>query len=63
MNSLGLRVSVTVAAGVGWLVFIVLFLAFFAGNFDFWQKLALFISSGAVALGIVAIVWIRWALK
>jgi hypothetical protein len=41
----------------------VLYLAFFAGGFDFWQKLAIFIASGAIALGIIAIVWIRWALK
>jgi hypothetical protein len=63
MESLGLRISATVAAIVGWLAFIVLYLAFFAGTFDFWQKLAIFIASGAIALGIIAIFWIRWAIK
>jgi hypothetical protein len=63
MDSLGLRISATVAAIVGWLAFIVLYLAFFVGNFDFWQKLAVFIASGAIILGIIAIVWIKWALK
>jgi hypothetical protein len=63
MESLGLRISATVAAIVGWLAFIVLYLAFFASSFDFWQKLAIFIASGAIVLGIIAIVWIRWALK
>ena len=63
MHSLGLRISTTVAAIVGWLAFIVLYLAFFAGSFDFWQKLAVFIASGAIVLGIIAIVWIRWTLK
>jgi len=63
MDSLGLRISATVVAIVGWLAFIVLYLAFFVGNFDFWQKLAVFIASGAIILGIIAIVWIRWALK
>ena len=63
MDSLGLRISATVVAIVGWLAFIVLYLAFFVGNFDFWQKLAVFIASGAIILGIIAIVWVRWALK
>jgi hypothetical protein len=63
MNSLGFRISATVASIVGWLAFIVLYLAFFVGSFDFWQKLAVFIASGAIVLGIIAIVWIRWALK
>ena len=58
-----MRISATVVAIVGWLAFIVLYLAFFVGNFDFWQKLAVFIASGAIILGIIAIVWIKWALK
>jgi hypothetical protein len=35
----------------------------FVGSFDLWQKLAVFIASGAIVLGIKAIIWIRWALK
>lgn len=35
MDSLGLRISATVVAGVSWLVFVVLYLAFFANSFDF----------------------------
>jgi len=63
MDSLSLRISATVAATVGWLAFIVLYLAFLVENFDLWQKLAVFIASGAIVLGIIAIVWIRWTLK
>ncbi len=63
MNSLGSRVAGTVMVGVCWLAFILLFLAFFAGNFDFWQNLAIFIVSVIVAAGIVAVMWIRWVLK
>lgn len=43
MNSLGSRVAGTVIAGICWLVLIMLFLAFYAGNFDFWQNIAIFI--------------------
>jgi len=53
----------TVAVLFGWLAFIVLYLAFFGGSFDFWQKLAIFIASGAIVIAAVAVIWIRWALK
>lgn len=56
------RVIGTVVALFGWLAFIVLYLAFFASNFDFWQKIAIFIASGAIVIAIVAVFWIRWAL-
>ena len=58
-----MRTSATVVAVVGWLAFIVVYLAFYTGSFDFWQKLAVFVASGAIVLGIIAILWIRWALK
>lgn len=63
MNSLGLRSAGTVILGTFWFAFIVLFLAFFAGNMDFWQKLAVFIASASIAGGLTAVMWIRWALK
>lgn len=63
MKSLGLKTAGTVILGAGWLTFIVLFLAFFAGNMDFWQKVAIFIASGAIVGGLTAVMWIRWALK
>ncbi len=62
MNSLGTKIAGTVIVGVCWLVFIVLFLAFFAGNFDLFQNLGIFIVSLIVAIGIVAVMWIKWAL-
>ena len=63
MNSIGTRAIGTVAVLFGWLAFIVLYLAFFAGSFDFWQKLAIFIASGAIVIAAVAVIWIKWALK
>jgi len=62
MRSLGSRIAGTVVVGVCWFAFILLFLAFYAGNFNFWQDLAVFIVSVIVACGIVAAMWIRWAL-
>jgi hypothetical protein len=60
--SFGSRVAGTVIVGVGWLAFILIWLAFYAGNYDFWQNLAMFIVSVIVAIGIVAVIWIKWAL-
>ena len=63
MNSMGAKAAGTVAVLFGWLAIVVLYLAFFAGGFDFWQKLAVFVASGAIVIAIVAIIWIKWALK
>ena len=60
---MGTRVAGTVAAFFGWLAFIVLYLAFYGGNFTFWQSLAVFIASGAIVTAIIAIPGIRWALR
>jgi hypothetical protein len=57
------RVAATVIAFFGWLAFIVLYLAFFAGGLDFWQKLAVFIASGSILIAIIAVAWIQWAMK
>jgi hypothetical protein len=63
MNQFGSRVAGTIVALFGWLAFIVLYLAFFAGEFDAWKKLAIFIASGAIVIAIVAVIWVKWALK
>ncbi|HJW98427.1 MAG TPA: hypothetical protein VJ529_04790 [Candidatus Bathyarchaeia archaeon] len=60
MNNFAVRVTGTVAAFFGWLAFIVLYLAFFGTTFSFWQSLAIFLASGAIVIGIVAIIWIHW---
>lgn len=63
MNSLGAKAAGTVVVLFGWLAFIVLYLAFFTGGFDFWQKAAIFIASGAIVIAVVAVIWIKWTLK
>jgi hypothetical protein len=63
MSSLGSRVAGTVIVGACWLVFILLFLAFYAGNFSIWQNIAIFIVSMIIAVGAIAVMWIKWALK
>ena len=63
MGSFGTKVAATILVGVFWFAFIVLYLAFYATSFNSWQKLAVFLASGAVATGLIAVFWIKWALK
>ena len=63
MVSFAARVTGTIIAIFGWLAFIVLYLAFFAGGLDFWQKAAIFIASGAIVLGAIISIWASWALR
>ena len=62
MASLGTRVSATVLVGALWFAFIVLYLAFYAGSLDFWQRAAVFLASMAIACAVIAVFWIRWAI-
>jgi hypothetical protein len=62
MTSFGNRVAGTIIVGVCWLAFLLFFLAFFAGNFDLLQDIAIFFVSIIVAIGIVAVMWIKWTL-
>jgi len=63
MVSLGTRISATVLVGALWFASIVLYLAFYAGNLDFWQRAAVFLASMAIACAIIAVFWIRWAMR
>jgi len=63
MVSLASSVIATVMAGVLWFAFIVLYLAFYAGNMDFWQKASVFLASMAIVGGLISVFWIRWGLK
>ena len=60
---MGTRVAGTILVGVLWFAFIVLYLAFYAGDFNLWQKAAVFLASGAIAGGLIAVFWVKWALK
>jgi hypothetical protein len=63
MKSVGTRVAATIFVSVFWFAFIVLYLAFFAGGFNLWQKAAVFLASGAIASGLIAVFWVKWAMK
>ncbi|MFX0108392.1 MAG: hypothetical protein ACFE7R_08920 [Candidatus Hodarchaeota archaeon] len=59
MNSIVGKITGTLILGIGWLVFIILFLAFYPTNFSFWQNLAIFLASGLIVAAIIIVVWTR----
>lgn len=63
MNSMGTKIVGTILVSVFWFAFIVLYLAFYAGSFNLWQKVAVFLASGAIASGLIAALWVKWAMK
>jgi hypothetical protein len=46
-----------------WFAFIVLYLAFYAGTLDLWQKAAVFLASGALVGATIAVFWVTYGFK
>lgn len=57
------RVAVSIAVFLGWLIFLVTFLAFYAGNFDVYQNLAIILVSIFIGVAILAPMWAHWGMK
>jgi hypothetical protein len=62
MKAWGSGIIATILVSVFWFAFIVLYLAFYAGNLNLWQKAAVLLASGAIASGLIAVFWVKWAL-
>ena len=57
------RVAVTIVVGIGWLIFLILFLAFYAGGFNIWQNVAIMFVSVLVVGAILGPMWAYWGMK
>lgn len=57
------RVLVTILIGLVWLVFLSLWLFFYASLFSLLQNIAIFILSVAIVGGIAALLWVPWGMK
>lgn len=57
------RVAVSIVVGVGWLVFIILYLAFYAENFSVYRNLAIIFASVLVVSAILGPMWAYWGMK
>ena len=62
-KGMGWRVSLSILAGVGWLVFLILWLFFYAGAYVWEKNLAIVLASLLILCGLVGIPWAIWAIK
>jgi membrane protein DedA with SNARE-associated domain len=57
------RLAATILAGAIWFSFVVLYLAFYAGNLDLWQRAAVFLASGVLVGAVIAVFWVTYGFK
>lgn len=57
------RVSLSIIVVFGWLIFMVLWLMFYAEVFNIYQNLAVILVSILVAIAILAASWAPWGIK
>jgi hypothetical protein len=62
-KGLAWRVSLSILVGVGWLVFLVLWLFFYAKNYAWEQNIAIFLMSILLLTGLLGVPWAYWALQ
>ncbi len=57
------RVSVSVTTGIAWLIFLIIFLGFFADRFTIYQNLAIILASILVVALVLGPMWTHWSIK
>lgn len=57
-KGVGKRIAISIISIAGWLIFLILWLFFYASNFDVYQNIAIFIVSLLILAGINGITWI-----
>ncbi len=63
MKGMGWRVSLSILVGVGWLVFLVLWLFFYAKYYVWEKNIAVLLFSLLVLVGVLGIPWGVWAIR
>jgi len=59
----GWRVGVSIVVVFGWLAFLIVWLFFYAGDYDVFQNIAMFLVSIIIGIGILAAVWVTWGIR
>jgi MFS family permease len=63
-EGLGWRISLSIIGGVGWLVFLVLWLFFYAYPLEQWEKnVSVLLLSLFIVFGVLGLPWAYWAIK
>lgn len=61
-NRLGLRIAISVVTGIGWLVFLIAWLFFYAGDYSIYQNIGILFISLLLACTIISVVWVTMGL-
>ena len=59
----GWRISLSIIMGVSWLIFLIIWLFFYASGFNVYQNIAIFIVSLLVVGGVLGAAWAPWGMK
>ena len=59
----GWRVTVSIGMGIGWLIFVIVWLAFYAGDFTAYKNFAIILISILLVFLILGGSWASWGLK
>ncbi len=59
----GWRVSASIAVFFGWLIFLIIWLFFYASDYSVFQNLAVVLVSILAGIGILAATWASWGLR
>lgn len=59
----GWTVTLSIGMGVGWLIFLLIWLAFFAGDYNIYQNIAIILVSILIVFIILGGSWAFWGLK
>jgi hypothetical protein len=57
------RVSLSILAFFGWIIFLIIWLFFYAGNFSVYQNIAILIVSLLVFIAINGAAWASWGVR
>ncbi len=57
------QVALSILIGVGWLIFLILWLGFYAGDFNVYQNIAVFLASLLTVGAILGPAWAYWGMK
>jgi fatty acid desaturase len=57
------RVSLSIIVGIGWLVFLILWLFFYASDYTVYQNIAIFLVSILIMSAILGASWASWGIK
>ncbi|MFP3909738.1 MAG: hypothetical protein ACLFVX_07750 [Archaeoglobaceae archaeon] len=61
-GKMGLRMSISAITGIGWLVFLILWLFFYAGDYSIYQNIGILFVSLLLAGAIISVPWITLGL-